>query len=190
MNYPINHNQPSQNRAKAVLDYIADRMPSADRNSSNPVDSLSTNDIKWMIKYLTTIVDNREKNMYPNIMNIEPGVRGSISTRSNKRSQYEEPDFTWMPEYHNPYELGPRHNPLKPRINQPFDRSNVRDIDVESFFKQTEIRNPGQKKLVESEVNRFDYLPFGNPNPDNIVWADNLPRGGISTRTDKYDYGK
>ena len=74
----------------------------------------------------------------------------------------------------------------------------VRNIGVESYLIHQKIenypehtgsasmlRNEKQKKIVEKEINRFTPLPYNPQDTRHIVWSDNMPRGGYSTRNDK-----
>lgn len=142
----------------------------------------------------------------------EPGSRGSIPTRNRKQSRQilgDQPND----QYYNPYEYGSRQNVVKPRINEvytgPYDNDpylleyigvpqnlhqqenpgKIRNIDIESSLMQKELtRLPGNRRLTETNYNRFNLLPFNPQDPNHIVWQDNMPRGGYSTRVDRTEY--
>ena len=158
---------------KNAADYISLRMPSVNRNHPNPIETLSIEDIIYLQEYLEKI-------------------------KMNKINQ--KPRRT---EYFNPYDCGSKQNIYPPTYrdqpcgpymydqdmldkmglpNQPYPE-HIRNINVESSLIQNEItRNPGQKEVIEKPVNRFQYLPFNPQNSDHLVWEDNMPRGGYSTR--------
>ena len=62
----------------------------------------------------------------------------------------------------------------------------MRNINIESALQQHEYdpyrTGRGQRQLTEQTFNRFSYLPYNPQNPNNLVWSDNMPRGGHATR--------
>lgn len=107
--------------------------------------------------------------------------------------------------YYNPYEYGSRDVPIQMQTRpmhyddyycdpnlldyMGIDHSinsenNRRNIDVESkLIHQQSTRKPGSKLV--SELNRFEYMP--QINHENLVWSDNMPRGGYSTRNERIE---
>jgi len=85
----------------------------------------------------------------------------------------------------NPYEYGGQQKVYEQSILQFYDANSIRDINVESSLQQTALTHiPGQKS--KSIINdRFMALPREH-NVNNIVWNNNMPRGGITTRLDKF----
>ncbi|QGR53881.1 hypothetical protein [Moumouvirus maliensis] len=134
----------------------------------------------------------------------EPGSRGSSSTRIGKKSQQN----LGTGDYHNPYECGSRqdslHVPFLKPYNGPYNNNtnmlnnmgihdqqipdHIRNINVESSLMQREMTHlPGQREITEKNYNRFNLLPFDPQDQRHILWSDNMPRGGYSTRNDKLD---
>lgn len=138
------------------------------------------------------------------------GPRGTVSTR-NKKTLQEVPSLDYVNDYYNPYECGSRQQSLGPMYNKVYTGNydidpallnhlgipknmhqeefpgKVRNINVESSLIQSESgRTSGQRH--EREQDRFNLLPFNPQNPDNIVWKDNMPRGGYLTRSDRLEY--
>lgn len=103
--------------------------------------------------------------------------------------------------YYNPYEYGAKQDSelgtllsqrsQDPQSTQPIGSNGypgIRNIGVESILMQKEMTKlPGQKEITERDFDRFHYLPFNPQNPDHIVWSDNMPRGGVSTREDRLE---
>lgn len=92
--------------------------------------------------------------------------------------------------YHNPYEYGSKQNILDTRDRFTYDIDFVpnvkKEIDIENFLRS--CNNPDlstKKSVTEMEAYRFNQLPFNPQNVDNIVWSDNMPRGGYATRNDR-----
>ena len=64
----------------------------------------------------------------------------------------------------------------------------VRNVNIESSLLQHEItKTPGQRELTQQDFNRWTHLPFDPQDPKHIVWKDNMPRGGFSTRNDRLE---
>jgi len=152
---------------------------------------------------------------------IEPGERGSTSTRNGKRSQQDNEikfindrsggsNFNFPQSYFNPYEYGARQEPqqtlyqdvyngsytadpvvlnhmgLPRNMHQERFPTGIRNVDVESSLIHKEpSRVPGQKKIMEKEYDRFNLLPFDPQDHTHIVWKDDMPRGGYSSRIDR-----
>ena len=90
-----------------------------------------------------------------------------------------------------PYELD---NPMMQRMGMNEEQfygqipNGIRNIDVESNLRNKEIaRQPRQSGLAQVEVNRFENLPWDPQDTRHIVFEDNMPRGGLSTRVDRFD---
>lgn len=65
----------------------------------------------------------------------------------------------------------------------------IRNISVEnSLLHRTFTHIPGQRSLTETDFDRFNLLPFDPQDTRHIVWKDNMPRSGYSTRSDRLDY--
>lgn len=97
----------------------------------------------------------------------------------------------------NPYSYGADHNMLDPSVNVmpqgPYynnpdvmkdmglnPNDGIRKTDIESSLIYSEATHtPGQNALTNTEMYRFNTLPF---DPQRVVWNDNMPRGGYSTR--------
>ncbi|MEM3062415.1 MAG: hypothetical protein QW303_02565 [Nitrososphaerota archaeon] len=103
-------------------------------------------------------------------------------------------------DYYNPYECGAKQNLLDPcyipYIEPMYTDFNVKfpnkigSVNVESLMIQRKTtRLPGKRKMVEKEINRFEFLPFNPQDPDHIVWSD-MPRGGFATRNDRLEIKK
>lgn len=155
------------------------------------------NPVDW--RDLTSRTQEHERQM-PN-QSYEPGPRGATQTRSARRSDSD---------YYNPYEYGARQNGLGPTHREAYNGpysidpqhqielpasqlyekfpGQIRNVNIENSLLQSEPnRLPGQRIATEREMDRFQMLPFNPQNPDNIVWADNMPRGGYASRTDRID---
>lgn len=110
-----------------------------------------------------------------------------------KRSKIQKKIINQDTKYYNPYEYGPKQKLLPPQYirNTPINKINeytdhIRNIDVESALQQKEcVKIPGQKKVMQKEMNRFHLLPYDAQDPKHIVWFDGMPRGGYSTRVDR-----
>lgn len=137
----------------------------------------------------------------PIIADNEPGYRSSASTRFGKKS------------YHNPYECGapqdvgpslmhePYHGPysIDPIIMDKMGASgdlfanvnddHIRNVGMESLLLQKETTHlPGQKKITENEINRFENLRYNPQDHRHLIWADDMPRGGYATRNERVEY--
>ncbi|AZL89430.1 hypothetical protein QKC54_gp0395 [Megavirus baoshan] len=175
-NIPNNKPNILINRANEIYDPIGREVPIDWRNWKN-----------------NTFTPNMENN------NLEPGCRGSSSTRMGKRSQYN----NTINDYHNPYEYGARQDSLQVPINEPYigpyDNDScknmsdyfpdhIRNINVESSLMQREMTHlPGQREITEKDYDRFQLLPFDPQDHKHIVWTDNMPRGGYSTRSNRLE---
>ncbi len=121
--------------------------------------------------------------------NIVQPVPGRISNQNCKKN---------IENYQNPYEYGSRQNVL-PSQPRPLYQSNqldatmmenmaltpaeysqkfpneIRNVNVESVLQQKEpTRFPGQRQLTQTEMDRFQLLPFNPQYPDHLVWKDCL----------------
>jgi hypothetical protein len=161
---------------------------------------------------VNTIPNNRTTDIYdPDDRGVpEPGFRGATTTRKGKKGY----DINQSNDYCNPYEYGSRQNELgsvyKPTYTGPYTVDNnpdllseiglsenlyfekfpgdVRNVNVESTLLQKELTHgPGQRRLTETELNRFELLPFDPQDVRHIVWKDNMPRNGYPTRTDRLE---
>ncbi|MEM0354154.1 MAG: hypothetical protein QXW79_01095 [Thermoplasmata archaeon] len=91
-------------------------------------------------------------------------------------------------DYYNPYECGAKQNLLDP-CYIPYIKPN-RNVNMIIPSLQTEsFRLPGRRKMIEKEINRFEFLPFNPQDPNHIVWSD-MPRGGFATRNDRLEIRK
>lgn len=139
----------------------------------------------------------------------EPGARGAANTRQGKRSQQINNDMTNNTVYHNPYEYGAKQNILPSKYKQIYNGpysvdplvlnymgvqnsdqqpDHIRNINIESSLLQKEMTHgPGQRIVTEKEMNRFELLPFDPQDHHHIVWSDNMPRGGFSTRSERLE---
>lgn len=139
-------------------------------NSMNLVENSCVEDITYLQNYLENI-------------------KNEIQIKAKKQCPL---DFgVEVNDYHNPYEHGPKKRSLGSLArgyhvdHNPETISHIRNINVESLLKQREAtRNPGQKLIIEND--RFDYLPRGALPVNNIVWDNDMPRGGVSTRGEKF----
>lgn len=129
----------------------------------------------------------------------------NVSTRNGKKSTNNVP-------YYNSYEVGARQDELgslyKPTYTGPYNArpdlladigldnrmywekfpGAVRNVNVESLLYQGEMTHlPGQRNLTQTEINRFELLPFDPQDTKHIVWTDNMPRGGYPTRVDRLE---
>ena len=146
-----------------------------------------------------------------------PGHRGGMATRSGRKTTNEESVEHFKPcldsnAYYNPYEVGARQNEFgslyKPTYTGPYNvkpdlladigldnrmywekfPGDVRNVNVESLLYQGEMTHiPGQRELTETEINRFELLPFDPQDTRHIIWKDNMPRGGYPTRVDRLE---
>lgn len=121
-------------------------------------------------------------------------------------------DFSGTTHYKNPYEYGGRDNSIGPMYKQPYlgpyennasscsdlgltsnmcgeqFPGSIRNINVESSLLQNESTHiPGQRKITESDYNRFELLPFDPQDHRHIVWKDDMPRGGYATRSERLE---
>lgn len=161
---------------KGACDYLASCV-----SSNNPLESLDISDIDQLINYLE-----------------------QLRTKKVRRHR----EMGYVNEYHNPYEYGSKQNcygqlykkPYRGRYDNdphlldamglPHDRdhfsNSMRNVNLETSLLQKEItRTPGQHDISEMQNDRFTYLPF-NPQ-SNVVWSDDMPRGGYATRTDRIE---
>lgn len=146
-----------------------------------------------------------------------PDHRGGMATRSGRKTTNEESVESFKPcldsnAYYNPYEVGARQNEFgslyKPTYTGPYNvkpdlladigldnrmywekfPGDVRNVNVESLLYQGEMTHiPGQRELTETEINRFELLPFDPQDTRHIIWKDNMPRGGYPTRVDRLE---
>ena len=68
-----------------------------------------------------------------------------------------------QPSYYNPHEYGSKQ---------------VRSINTDA-----------RRKFIEPDNRTFTILPQNVPNAHNLVWADNMPRGGYATRNSRIEFG-
>jgi hypothetical protein len=115
-------------------------------------------------------------------------------------------------DYHNPYEYGARQNGFGQLSKQPYTGEydndpiilnemgisdsayrekfpdHIRNINLESSLLQREMTHiPGQRRLAENEIDRFERLPFDPQDHRHLVWQDNMPRTGYPTRIDRLE---
>lgn len=143
-------------------------------------------------------------------------LRPNSSTRFGKKTAnndyYNDNVNVNSTSYYNPYEYGSKQNQLPPTHHIPYTGpyennptisgpmgltdnlysekfpGKVRNVNVESTLMQREMTHlPGQREITESEVNRFELLPFDPQDTKHIVWTDNMPRGGYSSRNAKLE---
>lgn len=140
----------------------------------------------------------------------EANTRNGIATRAVKRSQLPHPsrpiehpvginknpsdptmNINHVSDYHNPYEYGSRQNIMLPTYYQNFDNNLYQSNENKKNNDLPTIIDTSQPKKNISLLSRhFDDNFMNSPkiqNENPIVWADNMPRGGYSTRTDKLD---
>jgi hypothetical protein len=183
----------TKNRANDIYDPL---------NRSVPVD--------WR-----TYNNNNNEQIFQNNLQTEPGSRGATNTRQGKRSG--QTSIGSNNSYYNPYEYGSKQNilpsnyketyngpyyvdplvldymgvqqPIQQSGQQPTQQSeHIRNINIESSLLQKEMTHgSGQRNIIEKEVNRFELLPFDPQDHRHIVWTDNMPRGGYSTRSDRLE---
>jgi len=134
------------------------------------------------------------------------------NNKRNNNSVYTKNNANKADSYYNPYEYGARQNEFgllykEPYIG-PYDANPkqlcdlgvsevsyeeifpgaVRNINVESSLLQREMTHtPGQRIITETEINRFELLPFDPQDTRHIVWKDNMPRGGYPSRADRLE---
>jgi len=112
--------------------------------------------------------------------------------------------------YFNPYEYGTKQNEFGLLYKQPYigpyaDNpahvcelgvinygetfpGAIRNVNVESSLLQREMTHtPGQRAITDTEINRFNLLPFDPQDTRHIVWGDNMPRGGYPSRADRLE---
>lgn len=168
------------NQVNPILRNIAKKTTT--QNDNNIIHSLSITDIDNIIQYLYQIRQDK----YNKLMNCN--------------------------NYINPYESGSRQNIL-PAINRDVFASpttyqidnniksdlqidddflndrypgEIRNIGIESLLLQSaSTKTPGQRRLFDRPIDRFQYLPFNPQNPEHIVWSDDMPRSGYATRTER-----
>jgi hypothetical protein len=94
--------------------------------------------------------------------------------------------------YLGPYSLeGSSLDQMGIEPNQYYHRApnGIRNVDVETGLSRNEMsRRPKQSGLSQVELNRFELLPWDPQDHRHIVWEDNLPRGGVSTRNERLEY--
>lgn len=193
----------NRSNVQTAANYLANKLQ-PNNNSTNPVEALNLEELAYLQKYLEALLvkkikqqnlDNGKSNV-----KIQPGSRGSECTRQKRSTQYTN--------YQNPYEYGARQNPLPPKYIEPYvgnydldtdiinqmgisnyqHTDHIRNIGVESSLLQQEMTHlPGQRELTEIEFDRFEQLPFNPQNSNHIIWNDNMPRGGYSTRNDRLE---
>lgn len=197
----MNNSQNNSNiRIKNAVNYLAEKMPSFNKNHFNPVETLSVEDITYLQAYLENI-KCKKLAQHPKPSQTSP----SQVTKMHKRT----PSFKQSNNYYNPYECGARQNILEP-INLPTyhgpykndsdmlqqmgitgsgkNPGHIRNADVESSLLQREITHlPGQREITEKNYNRFDLLPFDPQDANHIIWCDNMPRGGYPTRNERLE---
>lgn len=182
------------NKLKNTIDYLARKMPSVDPRSSDPVETLSIDDIVYLQVYLENIKTIKMENM---------SKLKKINNSTTFRKIQED-------NYYNPYECGARQNILHPTVLTPHQGpyandpttlqqmgvqstkgtipSHIRNIDIESYFLQKEMTHlPGNREITERTYDRFDLLPFDPQDTRHIIWSDNMPRGGYPTRNDRLE---
>ena len=193
-----------------ALEYMANKMPSTQRGSPNPIKTLSIEDIDYLIAYLEKIKAEKinlikPENNKPNFYKRD--IRVNQPDQNNMQKIFKKSDY----DYFNPYEYGAKQNilqPLDPRNNYNYQNSSemlnrmglnqnsyqqkfpgqVRNVDLESCLQQREQTHlPGQREITDKEINRFNLLPFNPQDHNHIVWNDNMPRGGYSTRNDRLE---
>lgn len=117
------------------------------------------------------------------------------------------------PQYENPYEYGSKQLPLEARnlpvyvgpYNSDYDNVAELNLSPEQLLQQfpgetknVNIESPlihgqttklrGNRTLMELPLDRYDFPYFDPQDPTHIVWSDNMPRGGYSTRLDDKHY--
>ncbi len=140
-----------------------------------------------------------------NTSHIRPNQSLSMESGQNKTEQ------GWINAYHNPYEYGSKQNShgyltkapivgpyqndlpmfenVEPNKNYQSQFPGIRNVNVESQLKQREMTHfPGQREITETELDRFNLLPFDPQDTRHLVWRDNMPRGGFATRNDRLEY--
>jgi len=117
------------------------------------------------------------------------------------------------PVYQNPYEYGSRQISLEARNLPVYD--GVWDADIDNILemnlkpwqltekfpgesKNVNVESPliqgqvtklrGNRTLMELPMDRFEFPYFDPQDARHIVWSDNMPRGGYSTRLDDKHY--
>lgn len=173
------------------------------------LDQMSTDDIGYIQAYLERVKASKMKIEQPNAKYcMSVGM-----SRYNSNYPINAGHFIGKnPDYVNPYEYGGKQNEMGSIYKSSYDgpysldrqtmdemgmNSNVykerfpgeiRNVNVESvLWQQVPTHLPGQRKLTEKEINRFDLLPFDPQDTRHIVWCDDMPRGGYPTRTDRLE---
>jgi hypothetical protein len=216
------------------IDYFATDFPKKKYNHTNPIETLSLEDIERLQVYLehlkrkklsTNTPTNKFTNM-PNLINqknvtkkksglniLQPDpqyVFGTVDSSTARKRSLQNFELGKINNYYNPYEYGARQNSIGQLCNNmridlyDFDSSisknnssniqeiipyQMRNINVENLLSQRNItKTPGQRSLMEKEINRFELLPFNPQDPRHIIWEDGMPRGGYATRTERLEY--
>lgn len=132
----------------------------------------------------------------------------SQATRNHRKSD--------IGEYNNPYEYGASQNQRSHGMLSmnthvgPYDTNGdvlqrmgippnemindyprgIRNVNVETPLLYGELgRDARRNEVTMKDVSsyQFNSLPFDPQNVNSIVWMDNMPRGGVSTRTDRLE---
>ena len=208
---------------QSALNYLANQMQPVDKNNSNPIESLSIDDIVYLQTYLEQVKRRKTANLNKQLIGknratdiydpierenpvdwrdfsnnpnqyvehnqlFEPGPRGATSTRISKKNQND---------YYNPYEYGAKQSGFgtiqyEPQIASDYLQETfpgqIRNVNIESSLKQCQnTRLPGQRLMMDKQIDRFQMLPFNPQDPSRLVWSDNMPRNGYPTRTDRLE---
>ena len=198
-NYIQNKNTPNVQLNSKILNastYLASKMPNANNTRySNPVESLTIDEITYLQEYLQKIKQNklnhqnratdfcdpvqrempldwREFNKQKqniNTSNPIPGSRGSATTRMGKKTDNYD--------YHNPYEYGAKQNQLG-QLNRPIDNvmynNNPNMLNEMGLTKDKfSERFPGQIRNINIESSLIQKEPTHFPGQRDITEKEN-----------------
>lgn len=201
------------NRLYNYIEIIKQQKLTKQKNTIfNLIDKLSINDLTNLQKYfLMPILFNNNDKCKENLLLDKMNILTSYDRNQTNNCNTSLKNFNLpVNKYVNKYECDAKQNSLGmlyktvncgcyqqnnqllenigltvDMLNEKFP-GDIRNVNIESVFNQQEMTNfPGQRELTEIEMNRFILLQFNPQNVNNIVWSDNMPRGGYSTRTDR-----
>jgi hypothetical protein len=115
------------------------------------------------------------------VQDIDMLIKNLIELRKRKISVMSLP--TENNDYYNPYECGSRQRSLPSQYynNGQVLQNQSMNIDIENSLKRDNSSRDSQHKiLTETENNRYDKR-----STSPMVWDDNMPRGGYTTRTER-----
>lgn len=172
---------------------------------SNLVESLNLDEINYLQSYLENIKRIKQMKSYDDTYIFTnryfPGTVGSTNKMERLHGKFE---FGKINDYYNPYEYGAKQNSIgqlyngipnnfnvNDRIENKYQQNylgQMKDINIENLLRCNIPKTPGQRSLMETEINRFEQLPFNPQDTKHIIWEDNMPRGGYATRSERLEY--